>query len=202
MADFITLTCLSCGGKLEITKDIERFACGYCGNEQIVKRGGGIVSLAPLVDEIKKIQTGVDKTSAELAITRLKNEIESIKSTLNLTIQNLLKKYDEPQKPMGLKSEIGISIALLIEKKDKAKLDFRDVKNQIRSRFISLSNEDINYIVYDAKKIARDPKIYENEVYVTYFDELLAFMKQREESVILLNQKENEINQYLQIVNS
>ena len=54
MADFVTLTCPSCGGKLQITQDIERFACAHCGREHIVKRSGGIVSLSPIIDALKK----------------------------------------------------------------------------------------------------------------------------------------------------
>ncbi len=30
MADFVSLTCPSCNGKLQIGKDLERFACGCC----------------------------------------------------------------------------------------------------------------------------------------------------------------------------
>jgi DNA-directed RNA polymerase subunit RPC12/RpoP len=95
MADFVTLTCPSCGSKLEITNDVERFACGHCGNEHIVKRSGGIVSLAPVVQELGKVQLGVDKTASELAIRRLREEIaeidnalEAIKSRHVKTIRN------------------------------------------------------------------------------------------------------------------
>ncbi len=76
--DFITLACPSCGGKLEITNDIERFACAHCGREHIVKRSGGTVSLAPIVDSLKKVETGVDKTAAELALARLQREIDDL----------------------------------------------------------------------------------------------------------------------------
>lgn len=83
MPDFITLTCPSCGGKLEVTPDLEQFACGYCGKEHIVKRGGGIASLAPLVENIKKVQHGVDRTASELAIKRIKDEIAGLTADLN-----------------------------------------------------------------------------------------------------------------------
>jgi hypothetical protein len=46
MADFVSLTCPSCNGKLQIAKDLERFACGYCGTEFAVNRGGGSLSVA------------------------------------------------------------------------------------------------------------------------------------------------------------
>lgn len=78
MADFVTLTCPSCGGKLQITQDIDQFACGYCGNEHMVKRGGGIVALAPLVEGLTRVQAGVDKTAAELAMPRLSREIADL----------------------------------------------------------------------------------------------------------------------------
>ncbi len=52
MDDSISLTCPSCGGKLQISNDIDRFACGYCGNEQIVKGLEVFVSLKPVVEAL------------------------------------------------------------------------------------------------------------------------------------------------------
>lgn len=78
MTDFVTLSCPSCGGKLEITSDIDRFACAHCGTEHVVKRGGGLVSLAPVTEEIRRVRAGVDKTASELAIKRLTEEIEQL----------------------------------------------------------------------------------------------------------------------------
>jgi transcription elongation factor Elf1 len=76
--DIVTLSCPTCGGKLQITADIERFACAHCGNEHIVKRAGGIIALAPVVESLQKVQTGVDKTASELAIQRLTREISEL----------------------------------------------------------------------------------------------------------------------------
>ena len=44
MPDFITLTCPTCGAKLNITQDLERYACAHCGNEYITNRVGGITT--------------------------------------------------------------------------------------------------------------------------------------------------------------
>jgi len=82
MPDFVSLTCPSCGGKLEITDDIDRFACGHCGNEHVVRRGGGIIALSPVAEGLKRVQVGVDKTASELAIRRLENEIEDLERSL------------------------------------------------------------------------------------------------------------------------
>ncbi len=91
--DFITLTCPSCGGKLQVTPDLDRFACMFCGAEHIVRRSGGAISLSPVVEAItkiqegvqgvrgsvEKVQTGVDKTTSELALRRLKEEINNLR---------------------------------------------------------------------------------------------------------------------------
>jgi DNA-directed RNA polymerase subunit RPC12/RpoP len=93
MPDFITLSCPSCGAKLEITQDVNRFACSHCGREHIVKRSGGIVSLSPVVDAINQVKTGVDKTAAELALERIPKEIEVLIAEKN----SLLKVHPYPK---------------------------------------------------------------------------------------------------------
>ncbi len=80
MPDFITLLCPSCGAKLNITEDIDCYTCSHCGQEHIVKRSGGIVTLSPVVDAINRVGTGVDKTAAGLVIVQLKKEIEELKA--------------------------------------------------------------------------------------------------------------------------
>jgi len=76
--DIVTLLCPACGGKLQITNDLERFACMYCGSEHMVRRSGGLVSLAPMVQGLKQVAAGVDKTASELAIVRLRGEIAQL----------------------------------------------------------------------------------------------------------------------------
>ncbi|NMC86137.1 MAG: zinc-ribbon domain-containing protein [Anaerolineaceae bacterium] len=91
-SDFITLSCPNCGGKLQITPDIERFACQYCGYEHIVRRNGGIVSLEPVVRVMQNIDANInlvgvgvnrlgassEKQIAEQTIARLKTEIAEL----------------------------------------------------------------------------------------------------------------------------
>lgn len=64
----------------------------FCGAEHIVRRNGGVISLSPVVEAIvqvqegvqsvrgsvEKVQTGVDKTASELALRRLKEEINEL----------------------------------------------------------------------------------------------------------------------------
>jgi len=89
MADYITMTCKSCGGKLQITPEIEDFACMYCGTEFKVNRGGGIVALSPVVEELQKVSVSTDKTASELAIIRLKEEVSTLRQDLDEREENL-----------------------------------------------------------------------------------------------------------------
>ena len=84
MSEFITLACPSCGGKLQITNDIERFACAHCGTEMLVRRGEGIISLKPVIDEVKGVRRAADHTAAELAMARIQKEIEFLNNQLRL----------------------------------------------------------------------------------------------------------------------
>ena len=108
MPDFVTLTCPSCGGRLQITNDIERFACAHCGREHIVKRSGGIVSLAPVVDALKKVEAGVDRTASELAIARLEQELQQLLARRNA----LLASVPGGPSPLGIAfAGLGILVA-------------------------------------------------------------------------------------------
>ena len=82
MPEFTTLTCPSCGGKLKITEDIEHFACIHCGNEHIVKRGGGTISIAPISESLKRIETHTSKTANEIGLIRLNDEIRQSEEML------------------------------------------------------------------------------------------------------------------------
>lgn len=70
----INLKCINCGAALEITPDMDVFACGYCGASQMVERRGGTVALKRVTDAISRVQVGTDKTAAELALNRLSGE--------------------------------------------------------------------------------------------------------------------------------
>ena len=45
MVETIRLTCPTCGARLEVTEDMDRFACLHCGNEVLVTRRAGTATL-------------------------------------------------------------------------------------------------------------------------------------------------------------
>lgn len=90
----IRLTCATCGAKLEITNDIDRFACSFCGNEFIVQRTGGIVSLKPVVDELRKISANTRISADSNEITAENTDVLAAEAKLKI----LRKKLKEAQK--------------------------------------------------------------------------------------------------------
>src|SRR5438046_5759347 len=82
--NFVPLKCQSCGGKLDVYLDMERFACGYCGTEMVVQRRGGTVALKLVQEAVKKVQIGTDKTAAELAIVRCEREMKGLRGKESL----------------------------------------------------------------------------------------------------------------------
>ena len=76
----ITLKCPSCGADLEISAEMDTFYCGYCGTRQMVQRRGGTVSLKLVGEAIARVQVGTDRTAAELALVRLRDELVSLQS--------------------------------------------------------------------------------------------------------------------------
>ena len=111
MSDFISLSCKSCGAKLDITEDIDRFACSYCGVEQIVNRSGGLVALNIVAEDISHIRGGVDRTTSELAISRLKQEISVLEDEMTTKRFALIKARKEYKVPV--KSKTGTTLMIV-----------------------------------------------------------------------------------------
>ena len=106
MPEVAALTCTKCGSQLELPQGISQFACGHCGVQHTVNRGGGIVSIEPIVEGLDEIREGTDRTSSELAIGRLNDEMASIKREIQ-TIQAT------SGLSSALGSLVGYSIALI-----------------------------------------------------------------------------------------
>lgn len=90
--EFITLSCPSCGGKLDVNPKMEYLFCSYCGQKQMLRHHDGAVSLAPVLEVMEGVKSGVDKTASELAIVRLQKEIDEIEDEK----EDLIDEYPEP----------------------------------------------------------------------------------------------------------
>jgi len=76
----VPLKCSSCGAALQIAPDVEGFSCSYCGGQQIVLRRGGTIALKLVGESVARVQRGTDRTAAELAVRRLKDDLLSLDS--------------------------------------------------------------------------------------------------------------------------
>jgi len=88
--ELVSMTCRNCGGKLQISKDADQIICQYCGNEYLISFNEGGISVKLLSEGLHKIQTSTDKTAAELALARLKEEKATLIELMNRQVVNPL----------------------------------------------------------------------------------------------------------------
>jgi ribosomal protein S27E len=87
VADFITLSCPSCGHKLEITLDNDRFACAACGKEYLVEQSGGMITLKPMIRNPAEGMVEKDKMTNQRLDDSLLNEIKTLVNTISVLKQ-------------------------------------------------------------------------------------------------------------------
>ncbi|MBM3121962.1 MAG: hypothetical protein FJZ97_07210 [Chloroflexi bacterium] len=119
MADYITLACPTCGGKLRITPDIDRFACSHCGNEHFVKRAEGVIAIQPLAESLTGLKRATDRTASEMALRRLADELGDLKESRAQAerrieeCQRALKARDGARRDL-IKSAVTLPLAFLL----------------------------------------------------------------------------------------
>lgn len=81
------LTCPGCGAKLEVSGDLDLFACAYCGANVKLTTSGGAVALQLITGHLAGVRRGTDKTAAELAIVRLRGELAELEAQASALTQ-------------------------------------------------------------------------------------------------------------------
>src|SRR5215218_10221015 len=94
----IALQCPSCGATLQITPDMETFASGHCGTQQIVRREGGTVSLKVISDAIAGVKASTDRVAAELEVRRLRDDARRIARELEELEKAISEAKTSPEK--------------------------------------------------------------------------------------------------------
>jgi len=114
MPNFVTLSCPTCGARLQVSNDLQRFACAFCGNEHIVKREGGAVSLFPTLDGVERVAAGVDRTAIELTIARLEREIREGRNAPSEIRQIQEYYFSYPKQPVSFSEIFWHDAAIVI----------------------------------------------------------------------------------------
>jgi hypothetical protein len=68
VSNLITLTCPSCGGRLEVTNEAERYVCAHCGNSHIVDP----------IQQTMQLKAQLKTLTTEKDIQRLQEEIADL----------------------------------------------------------------------------------------------------------------------------
>jgi predicted RNA-binding Zn-ribbon protein involved in translation (DUF1610 family) len=79
MSNLITLTCPSCGGRLEVTNNTERYVCAHCGNSHIVDPGVRAESLAK---EVEQMRLRMDIRQVEEDLTTLRERQATLETQI------------------------------------------------------------------------------------------------------------------------
>ena len=81
----VALECPKCGARLEVTPDLETFACGHCGASVRVRRSGGTISIERIEARLSNLERNTDRTAAELAIVRHEKDLARIEDELSVS---------------------------------------------------------------------------------------------------------------------
>ena len=99
------MKCPTCGATLQVQSNQDQFSCAYCGSALTVARHGGTVAL--IVEGISKVQVGTDKTAAELALVRLRNELAENALAMESHMESMPPPYEPEIAPGLTNSEFG-----------------------------------------------------------------------------------------------
>ncbi len=94
MNDFIAMTCPSCGGQLQVKKDLQKYFCMYCGSELVLKQDSeGVFSTMQTRDlqasaKLKEIQFSV--TAMEL----LKSQVADVEGQIKAIRTSFLEYFE------------------------------------------------------------------------------------------------------------
>src|SRR5690349_6930294 len=105
----IVLQCSKCGGRLDITPDMEMFACGYCGTPQIVRRVGNTISLKQIGEDVAGVKAATDRIATELRIRRLRDDLAVIQKEREQLCQLHTQTVEEINKQHG-----GIFVTIVL----------------------------------------------------------------------------------------
>ena len=89
MAEYVSLTCPSCGSRLQVTNDLDTFACSYCGTELRASRGSGVVSLKPVMEGLGRVESKLDQNTAEIRRLRIMGEIDELQRSRASILQTM-----------------------------------------------------------------------------------------------------------------
>lgn len=122
----IKLSCGSCGAKLNLTDDVNRFFCTYCGSEWLVEKGDGYATLKAVEEKLDKIETNTGSTARDTEVladeVRLKKieeripELESEKKKIDLSPKIKNPKYVRipPRPEYTTDSEKNVCILMVV----------------------------------------------------------------------------------------
>jgi predicted RNA-binding Zn-ribbon protein involved in translation (DUF1610 family) len=151
MTNTLILTCHTCGSRLEVAPEIERFACAHCGSEWVVRRSGGVVALASAAEE----------TASRSRVAELRSEIEDLQEDLwqrredipQMAVYNFFVLLDQVlhQRRGTKRKRFAIFGSRILSKEDQAQWE-EDVKQTL----FTLTADELETLIEQCEALIKD----------------------------------------------
>jgi hypothetical protein len=123
MPDFISLTCPSCGGALEVGQDVRQLTCLHCGTKHDVIREQGGPVLQPMLEQIEQIsRTLTDEEIMRQSAAKSTQAVEQQSAEMAAQLQREAKQQAAFQEILILEQKIRENEAFIKEKDTSEKL--------------------------------------------------------------------------------
>ena len=95
MDDIIALVCPSCGGKIQVEKDLEKMFCMHCGTQLLLRQGADGL-LTPMMARDLNASAQLKETQNKLmVIEALKTQIKEMEAQAEATHQKFIEYVDQ-----------------------------------------------------------------------------------------------------------
>ena len=198
MAQHEFTACPACGAKLPINKKKRQLRCDYCRNTFVLSKGGGLNRVNIGRTEIREpLIAGEGHSSKDDAMDQIRTAMEEIKQAYHEREQRILQKHTSSD---GLAVSGMTAMAILMQFKDKRNSSLLFDRDKFKARFESLSDDDLDFLLNEARKFAVDPKIYDKPATVAFSDDLYQIKQLRAERDQKLSALQASIDQLVRTV--
>ena len=90
MSKIVSVKCAACGAVLKVQENAKVFKCEYCGSEHLLA-----TDEADLSNQLEQMAPGLERAASEMAIKRLKEELEELEKQAQARLKDIETKKDQ-----------------------------------------------------------------------------------------------------------
>jgi multidrug resistance efflux pump len=146
MTALFPIGCCKCGAPLQVHSDVTTFACTYCGTAQTLTIEGGVA-----FSRLDSLHSATQRTAAELAIARLREELPALRNELDRLAAKLTAavagafqtRFNECAQPVELRHR-----AALEESRTRLERGIVDLERSCQRRIATPQEPDVAHCIW------------------------------------------------------